>query len=171
MGPHDGIVRHGHERHVAGIDEDRRQHGEHGFAPDAVQHLCFGVDAGNTVDLLQVSRRGVPELLNSVVGVAAVLGFFGLRLERPDDAGKGHLIRLAYAEIDKFRARMSNEGGAFCTLDLLELVDLLFPAEHPAADAIGKKGLNVGFLSQKTASSKKCKRQKSKCKMQNRCAA
>ena len=118
-----------------------------GLLPMPCSTSVSGSMSVHPVDLPQVTGSSVLELLNAVVGIAAVLGLFCLLLERPDHAGEGHLVRLAHAEIDELGAGMGRERGAFCTLDLLELVDLLFLAEHRAADPLGKQGLYIGVTS------------------------
>ena len=117
-----------------------------GLLPMPCSTSVSGLMPLDAVDLLHIPGRGVLELLDAVVGVTAVLGLLRLLLERLDHAGKGHLVGLAHAEVDELHARIRGQRGALRALDLLELVDLLFLAEHLAADALGEEGLDVGFV-------------------------
>ena len=140
----DRVARHGHERHVARIDEGGGEHGQGGLRADAVIDLVDGIERHAELALHE-PRGGLFEGGDAVVGVAAVFGLVDLGGHDAADARGGHLVVLADAEVDQPPLGVFGQRLAFGPLDLLELVDLAAFAVAGAADAVGEKLLEIGI--------------------------
>jgi hypothetical protein len=70
----------------------------------------------------------------------------GFRVERLDDAGVGHGVGLAHAEVEELGVRVGFLRRPLGALDLLKLVDGGVLAVALAADAFREQILNVAFL-------------------------
>ena len=110
-----------------------------------MDHLRLGVDR-HAADLPEIFRRGLLQQRVAVVGIAAILWLARLLVERLNDAGVGHCVRLAHPEVEELRVRIRLHGRAFRPFDLLKLVDGIVLAIPPAADAFGEQILNVTIL-------------------------
>ena len=136
------ITRHGHERHVARIDERRRQHRQRRFRADAMVDFAVRIELDAKIALHE-PRHGFLEFGRAVVGIAPVfrpVDFLGH--PRANALGR-HLVVLADAEIDQRSLGMLGHRFALGSFDLLELVDLRAFAVIRAADALGKQSLKV----------------------------
>ena len=122
---------------AAGQDRERR------LAADRVQHFGLRVDALDAAHPFQVTGRRLFQDRVAVVRVTAVLRLARFRAQLLDHFREGHLVRLADAQVNDFRAGMGGHGGAFGAFDLLELVDRLRLAVLAAANPLRKKALNV----------------------------
>ena len=139
----DRVARHGHERDVAGIDEDGRQHREGVFGADAGDDFGRRIERDVVLALHEAGGR-LAEGGDAVVGVAAVLGLVDfLGHAAADDLG-GHFVVFADAEIEELAVGKIGERFALGALDLFELVDRGAFAVVCAADAFGEEFLEVG---------------------------
>ena len=136
------VAGHGHERHVAGVDERGRQHGVDGLGADAVAHLRHRVEGDAELPQHERRRRFL-ERGDAVVGVPAVLDPVDLdfhplphRLGRP-------VVVFADAEVEQRHVGPVGDGLPLGPLDLLELVDVGALAVLGTADAVGEQGLGT----------------------------
>ena len=141
----DRIAGHGHERHVARIDERRGQHGQGGLRADAVVDLLLRIEFDLELALHEAGG-GLLEGGNAVVGITAVLRLVDLGGHHAADGRGGHLVVFADAEIDQPPLGMLGQRLALRPFDLLELVDLVAFAVIHAADAIGEHFLEVRVM-------------------------
>ena len=149
-----GIARHGHQRHVARIDERGRQHGQGRLRADAVIHLGGRIKLDAETPLHQ-SGRGLLKLANAIVGVATVGRLIDLATHRGADRLRRKLVIFADAEVDQLALGMLGHGLALGPLDLLELIDLGPFAVIDTANAFGKEILKVR-IAHKSAVTRKC---------------
>ena len=138
-----GIAGRGHQRHVAGVDEHRRQHRQGRLRADAVVDFRDRIEPHFELPLHEPGRR-LLEGGDAVVGVAAVLGLVDLLGHDAADRLGGHLVVLADAEVEQTPLGVLGQGLPLGPLDLLELVDFRAFAVAAAADPLGEEMLKIG---------------------------
>ena len=108
-----------------------------------MDHFGFGVDSFDSADALLVTRCRLLQHIVPIVGITAIFGLVRFGTKLPHHLRESHFIGLAHAQVNDLVAGMVGEGGAFCALDFLELINRLRLAVEPAADSFGKEILEV----------------------------
>ena len=141
--PRDRVAGHGHQRHVAGVDERRREHGVGRLAADAVANLGHRIERHAELAGHELGGRFLV-IGDAVVGVAAILELVGFRRQRGPDVSRGHVVVFADTEIEEPPVGEVGQRLALGALDLLELVDVGGFAVGGPPDALGEKALEPG---------------------------
>lgn len=144
MGTEDGIAGGGHEGDVAGVDEGGRQDGKGGLGADGVDDVGVGVNVGDAADVFEEASSSVFEDVVAVVGVTTVFGLEGLGVKDVDGFAGCVGVWLADAKIDEGNVGVSGSCGGFGAFDFFEFVDGGVDTVVYTADALCKKGLEVG---------------------------
>ena len=138
----DWVAGDGHQRHVARVDERRRQDRQPRFRTDAVVDLGRRVER-HAVLALHEPRDRLLELRRTVVGVAAVFRLADFLGHPVQHDRVGHAVVFADAEVQQPPLGVLGQRLALGPLDLLELVDRGPLAVLGSADAVGEQRLKI----------------------------